>query len=74
MRDVGVNQMEDEGRVQEDCGKQVGCTEVRHFRECWESSGKSQLELGGDRYSTYKDIQTDLSFVLGWRRKSMAQS
>lgn len=36
MRNVGVDQMEDEGRVQEDCGKQVGCAEVRHFRECWE--------------------------------------
>lgn len=48
MRNVGVDQMEDEGGVQEDCGKQVGCTEVRHFRECWEPSGKSQLELEGD--------------------------
>jgi hypothetical protein len=30
--------MEDEGGVEEDSGKQVGGTEVRHFRDCWEFS------------------------------------
>jgi hypothetical protein len=38
MRDIRIYQMENEGRVEKDSGKKVGCAEVRHFRDGWEFS------------------------------------
>lgn len=73
MRDVGIDQMEDEGRVEEHSGEKVGCTEVRHFRDCWECSTVVRWRLRDESRGNYRDIQTDLSFLADWSRKSMAQ-
>lgn len=36
MGDVGIDQMEDEGWIEEDSRQEVGGAEVWHFRDCWE--------------------------------------
>ena len=51
--------MKDEGGVEEDSGKQVGCTEVRHFCDCWEFSNivSRSFEMeGGVHTETFRPI------------------
>jgi len=36
MRNIGIDQMEDESGVEEYCRKQVGGTESWHSGDCWE--------------------------------------
>lgn len=63
MRNIGIDQMENEGGVEEYGWKQVGGTESRHSGDCWEFSPDCQPSHLDGRKNTYNDIHAELSLL-----------